>query len=54
MPVLDKYFQLGFSQIAVVAHGGIIRRFKDDYNVQHCTPYVVDYSKDFKCVHWAD
>ena len=52
-PVFDKYVDLGYERIAVVAHGGVIRRYTGVGLIQHCEICEVDYSKDFKCFGWV-
>ena len=52
-PVLDKYVDLGYERIIVVAHGGVIRRYTGIGVINYCEVYQVDYSKDFKCFDWV-
>lgn len=54
VPVLNKYMNLGYDKIALVAHGGVIRRFTGDSNVKYCTAYEVDYYDGFPCIGWVD
>lgn len=49
--VLDKYVDLGYEKIAVVTHGGVIRRYTGA-GFSHCEAREVDYSKDFTCYGW--
>ena len=49
--VLDKYVDLGYEKIAVVTHGGVIRRYTGA-GFTHCEVREVDYSKDFTCYGW--
>lgn len=52
-PVLDKYVDLGYEKIIIVAHGGVIRRYTGVGLINHCEACEVDYSKDFKCFDWV-
>ena len=52
-PVLDKYVDLGYERIILVAHGGVIRRYTGVGLINHCEVCEVDYSKDFKCFCWV-
>lgn len=52
-PVLDKYVDLGYERIIIVAHGGIIRRYTGVGLINYCEVCEVDYSKDFKCFGWV-
>jgi broad specificity phosphatase PhoE len=52
-PVLDKYVDLRYERIIVVAHGGVIRRYTGVGLINHCEVCEVDYSKDFKCFGWV-
>ncbi len=54
VPVLNRYLYKGYNTIAVVAHGGVIRRFTGDSNVKYCTPYEIDYYEGFPCLGWID
>lgn len=54
VPVINKYTDLAYAKIAIVAHGGVIRRFIGSFNVNYCTPYEIEYSKNFKCFQWVD
>lgn len=51
--VLDRYLALGYQKIAVVAHGGVIRRFTGIAQIAHCSLSVVDYHADFICFGWV-
>ena len=48
-----NYIDLGYERIAVVAHGGVIRRYTGVGLIQHCEICEVDYAKDFKCFEWV-
>ena len=52
-PVFDKYVNLGYEKILVVAHGGVIRRYTGVALIEHCEVCEVDYSKDFECFGWV-
>lgn len=52
-PVLDKYADLGYEKIAVVAHGGVIRRYTGVGLIAHGDVCEVDYTKDFTCYGWV-
>lgn len=52
-PVLDKYVDLGYEKIIVVAHGGVIRRYTGVGLIGHCEVCEVEYSKDFECFGWV-
>ena len=43
--VMKKYCT--YNKIIVVAHGGVIRRFTGVAEVNHCTPYVVNFDESF-------
>lgn len=51
--VFDKYADMGYEKILVVAHGGVIRRYIGTADIGHCEVSEVDYSKDFKCFGWV-
>ena len=51
-PVLNSYVDKGYGKIAVVAHGGVMRRYVGIANIPHCGIYPVEYTKDFKCFGW--
>jgi len=44
-PVLDRWFYKGFQRLAVVCHGMVISRLTGIAQVEHCTPYVIDYDE---------
>lgn len=52
-PVLDRYADMGYDKIMVVAHGGVIRRYTGIADIAHCEVCEVDYSKDFECFGWV-
>jgi len=52
-PVFDKYVELGYEKILVVAHGGVIRRYTGVGIIGHCEVCEVEYSKDFQCFGWV-
>ncbi|MBQ8638971.1 MAG: hypothetical protein IJ468_07370 [Lachnospiraceae bacterium] len=52
-PVFDKYVDLGYEKIMVVAHGGIIRRYVGIGLIDHCEVFEVEYSKEFSCFGWV-
>lgn len=52
-PVMDKYLAMGYEKIAVVAHGGVIRRYTGVGAIAHCEAAEVEYHKDFKCFGWV-
>lgn len=52
-PVFDKYVDLGYEKIMVVAHGGVIRRYTGVDLIAHCEVCEVEYSKDFTCYGWV-
>lgn len=54
IPVLDKYLERGFNKIIIVAHGVVIRRFIGESNIKYCTPYEVDYNKEYQCTGWIN
>ncbi len=51
--VLDRYVDLGYERIIVVAHGGVIRRYTGVGLIGHCDVCEVDYTKDFVCYGWV-
>ena len=51
--VLDKYVDLGYEKIIVVAHGGVIRRYTGVGLIGHCEACEIEYSKDFVCFGWV-
>ena len=52
-PVFDKYVDLGYKKIIVVAHGGVIRRYTGVGIIEHCEVCEVEYSKEFSCFGWV-
>lgn len=52
-PVFDKYVDLDYQRIIVVAHGGVIRRYTGVASIGHCEICEIDYSKDFACHGWV-
>ena len=52
--VLNEYIDAGYEKIAVVAHGGVLRRFVGAGQIGFCCIYEVEYSKDFKCFGWIE
>lgn len=52
-PVMDKYYDKGFSKIIVVAHGGVIRRYTGVGLIGHCEVAEIQYNKEFQCFHWV-
>ncbi len=52
-PVMDKYYDLGYAKIIVVAHGGIIRRYTGVGLIPHCDVSQIQYDKTFKCYDWV-
>ena len=54
VPVLNKYLELGFDKIMIVAHGGIIRRFVGEHDIKYCTPYEIDYDREYPRIGWVD
>jgi len=52
-PVLNKYVDMGYEKIIVVAHGGVIRRYTGVRLINHCEVCEVDYFQDFKCFGWV-
>ena len=51
-PVADKYYDLGFKKIIVVAHGGIIRRFTGKWKIDYCDLEEIEYQKSFNFFRW--
>lgn len=51
--VLKRAYNRGYNKIMIVAHGGIIRRFTGDYNVEFCTPYISQYNGGFDYHNWV-
>ena len=52
-PVLDKYADLGYDRIAVVAHGGVIRRYTGVGLIAHGEVCEVEYTKAFVPFGWV-
>jgi len=52
-PVFDRYADMGYDKIMVVAHGGVIRRYTGAADIAHCEVCEVDYSKNFTCFGWV-
>ena len=52
-PVLDKYAALGYEKIAVVAHGGVIRRYTGVELIAHGEVCEIDYTPDFVPFGWV-
>ena len=51
-PVFDKYVDLGYEKIIVVAHGGVIRRYTGKAFIGYCEACEISYSKSFSCFGW--
>ena len=51
-PVLDHYLAEGYEKIAVVAHGGLIRRYTGELVIGFCHVSEMVYSADFRCYGW--
>lgn len=51
--VFDRYVDMEYQKIMVVAHGGVIRRYTGVADIAHCEVCAVDYSKDFECFGWV-
>ena len=51
--VMDKYYNLGYKKIIIVAHGGVIRRYTGVGLIAHCEVSEVEYSQKFECYHWV-
>ena len=51
--VADKYLNLGYQKIIVIAHGGIIRRFTGLAEVAYCEPYGISYTNLFSLYGWV-
>lgn len=52
-PIFDKYIDLGYEKICVVAHGGIIRRYTGVGLIKHGEVNEIDYSRAFQCFGWV-
>ena len=44
----------GYHKIAVVAHGGVIRRLTGEAKVEYCRPCSVEYKGDYPYFGWVD
>lgn len=53
-PVLHKYWAAGYEKIAVVAHGGVIRRLTGQGIVPHCAPETVEYNGSYDYHGWVE
>lgn len=53
-PVYRRYFEAGYKKIAVVAHGGIIRRMTGKGIVPYAAPETVEYNGSFAYYGWVD
>ena len=53
-PVYRKYYDAGYEKIAVVAHGGVIRRLTGKGIVPYCSPETVEYNGHFDYHGWVD
>lgn len=53
-PLFSRYMEQGFQKIAVVAHGGVIRRLTGDAEVICCQPYSVEYNGDYPYFGWVE
>ncbi len=52
-PVMDKYYDLGYEKIVVVAHGGVIRRYAGIDVIAYGEVLEVEYNKEFQCFGWV-
>lgn len=52
-PVLDRYAALGYEKIAVVAHGGVIRRYTGLGLIAYGEVSEIDYTPDFIPFGWV-
>lgn len=52
-PVYRKYYEAGYEKIAVVAHGGVIRRLTGKGIVPYCLPETVEYNGHFDYHPWV-
>lgn len=52
-PVMDKYYNLGYEKIVVVAHGGVIRRYTGIDVIAYGEVLEVEYNKEFQCFGWV-
>ncbi|MBQ8556157.1 MAG: histidine phosphatase family protein [Clostridia bacterium] len=53
-PVYRKYYDHGYERIAVVAHGGVIRRLTGKGIVHYAAPETVEYNGSFDYSAWVD
>lgn len=53
-PVIRSYYAAGYEKIAVVSHGGVIRRFTGESIVDYCRPYTVEYNGSYAYFNWVD
>lgn len=53
-PVFRRYDRAGYQKIAVVAHGGVIRRLTGDNKVPYCKPFSVQYTEGFAYYRWVE
>ena len=51
--VLDRYLDLGYETIIIVAHGGVIRRYTGALDIAYCEISEVEYSRQFSCYGWV-
>ncbi len=52
-PVMDKYYDLGYEKIIVVAHGGVIRRYTGIGVIAYGGVLEMEYDKNFQCYGWV-
>lgn len=52
-PIFDRYADMGYEKMMVIAHGGVIRRYAGIAAIAHCEIFEVDYSKEFRCFGWV-
>lgn len=53
-PVVHTYWAKGYEKIALVTHGGVIRRFTGDSVVAYCLPYAVEYNGSYPYFGYVD
>lgn len=53
-PVFRKYYEAGYERIAVVAHGGVIRRLTGQGRVEYCSPETVEYNGSYSYHGWTE
>lgn len=53
-PVYRRYYDAGYEKIAVVAHGGVIRRLTGKGIVPYCAPETVEYNGEYPYHGWVD